>query len=200
MTASPPLPTGDVRKNPHPDICPECHAAGLMESDAAGEVFCGNCRRVLLRRDFRPPPPDDRPEEALPDMAVCAHHPAKRAVAVCAGTGDFICSLCRVDHNGKIYSLQYLDGGGRELPDLAFERYLDRPDRSAFGYLCASLLFCPFLLPAVYYGVRASRLARRDGLFADLAGRTRIAVAHYAPIVALAACIMMLIATISAIA
>src|SRR3712207_1092454 len=79
--------------------CPSCRAP--LDPPAPGRTLCPRCdwrgeaylftAKVLAV---------EAAEAALPDDATCAHHPRKRATAVCAGTGDYVCSLCAVELEG----------------------------------------------------------------------------------------------------
>jgi hypothetical protein len=119
-------------------------------------------------------------EVALPEDATCIHHPRKKATTVCAGTGDYICSLCAVELHGQTYSAQYLATAGKALASKAFDRYLPRPDsRVALALL---LLFIPGLnylfflwIPYGFYNlVQAWRLRKQDDLFRRLVGSGRL--------------------------
>src|SRR5262245_48239980 len=80
-------------------ICPGC--AAVLQPGPEVHVLCPACQWTGQAYLFQPVATRvDLAETALPDDAVCAHHPGKRAVAVCAGTGDFICALCAIDVGG----------------------------------------------------------------------------------------------------
>ena len=83
-------------------------------------------------------------EMALPDDATCIHHPRKKATAVCAGTGDYICSLCAIDLNGKTYSAEYLNSAdNKKVIGDAFDSKLARPDSRIVLYI--ALLIVPYI-------------------------------------------------------
>ncbi|MCC8190229.1 MAG: hypothetical protein LIP77_06265, partial [Planctomycetes bacterium] len=122
------------------------------------------------------PPPEEAPAEpaGLAD-AVCAHHPGKKAVAVCAGTGDFICSLCRVSLEGKDYSVQYLDHGGPEVADAFFAPRLPRPDRVLLLLLVLSpVLSLAAVLLSLPWLIKAMNLRRSHPLFAQVVAPWRV--------------------------
>lgn len=82
-------------------------------------------------------------ETATEEHAVCAHHPEHQAIAVCAGTGNYICALCTVEIDGKTYSVQFLDSPpGQSVVAQRFTSVLPRPDRIVWQML-ASLLILP---------------------------------------------------------
>src|SRR5207248_2157926 len=107
-------------------VCPSCSRefqGPFLGSQAC--AFCGWIGEVYV---FDPLPSTlDRAEQALPEDSVCMHHPSKKATAICAGTGDYICALCAVDLNGQTYSASYLGNAGKEKVGTAFDRYLERP-------------------------------------------------------------------------
>ena len=86
-------------------------------------------------------------ETARMEDAVCANHPTKKAVTVCAGSGDYICALCRVHIGGKDYSVQYLDHGGKPMADQLFAQRLPRPERLGLAMLLLNALSLLFLSP-----------------------------------------------------
>jgi hypothetical protein len=103
--------------------------------------FCNWAGRVY---HFEPPPRrSERPEVAMADDATCANHPSKKAVSICEGTGNYICSLCAVDIDGKTYSVQFLDKQGRQhIAKLAneLEQTQKRPDRVYLLMIALSLI------------------------------------------------------------
>ncbi|MFP4055240.1 MAG: hypothetical protein ACLF0G_00045 [Candidatus Brocadiia bacterium] len=123
----------------------------------------------------------ERPQEALPDDAVCVHHPTKRAVAVCEGSGDYICSLCAVEIDRRTYSAQYLDGVGEQTLQGASQRYLERPDRQLGTCLLLSVVFWPAVVVTIPLGiaklVKAVQLRRKDRVFRRLVARWQVASA-----------------------
>jgi signal peptidase I len=121
---------------------------------------------------------------ALPEDATCLHHPRKKAVAVCAGTGDYVCSLCAIELNGQTYSAEYLNGPGKNLAGKAFDRMLPRPDSQILFYML--LCFVPYLnvifiafafvwIPhAIYLYVKLLRLRRQNEVLARVVGQGRL--------------------------
>jgi len=103
-------------------------------------------------------------------MAVCAHHPDFRAVAICEGSGDFVCALCAAEVGGHPYSVQFLEKAGPDFFDKKFRRALPRPDRKARQWVFIMFLVFPPLLPvavimAIFHLANALRLRRTDALF-----------------------------------
>lgn len=159
--------------------CPGCKT--VLEASAADGQAC-DCPVCLWRgRVWRFDPPEpaiDRPAQALPEDAVCAHHPRKKAEAICAGTGDYICSLCAVTVGGATYSAAYLNRP--EANDqLAgqLEQNLPRPERRIKFLILLSILPCyqvvlapAFLAWGVFEYVRLLRLRQHNPLYARVVG------------------------------
>lgn len=120
---------------------------------------------------------ENKPAEAARmEDAVCANHPTKKAVAICAGTGDYICSLCRVHLNDKDYSVQYLDRGGKPVFDELFAKSLPRPDRMVIVMLLLSAFTLFFLAPIFFLVAtvmlhRASKLRLTNQTYRAVASR-----------------------------
>ena len=158
--------------------CPKCSRRVDPGGVRGAEVRCPYCKwsgRVYL---FSPLVKQvDRQEEAMPSDATCAHHPTKQAEVICAGSGDYICALCKIEIDGIAYSAQYLDKVGRDKLKKAFDRYLERPDRSIKH---AGILFIipwlnllgviawPYL---IYKYVQMMRKRSESRLYARLVGR-----------------------------
>jgi hypothetical protein len=165
--------------------CPGCKTG--LTTDVPGMNRCPTCGWTGEFYMFQPATLSiESAELALPDDATCIHHPRKKATAVCAGTGDYICSLCKVDLHGQTYSAQYLEAGGKEKAAKAFDRKLDRPDSKAALYLALPLipylnfgaaLFGFILLPHGFILLaRARRLRREDPIYFQLISPLRLAV------------------------
>ncbi len=163
--------------------CPQCSAQ--VEPAGESEQSCASCGWKGAVMLFRPVVLTANPAQAaLPDDAACAHHPAKRAVDVCAGTGDYICSLCAIEVEGQTYSAQYLETGGRETIAKAFDRYMPRPDSTValFMLLCFIpivngywMLGMPIWLVLGFKKLfEAGGLRQRDPLFARLVSRASL--------------------------
>jgi hypothetical protein len=166
-------------------VCPSC--AQLLEIREDGPTACPACRWRGEAYLFNPLPITvETAERALPQDATCLHHPTKKAVAVCAGTGDYICSLCAIELNGQVYSASYLSGAGKDKVGKSFERYLERPDSriAMFLMLCfvpvanyvvipTCFLWVPY---SFYLYAKALRLRRTNPLYARVFGTARIIV------------------------
>jgi hypothetical protein len=171
--------------NPSPIYCPGCKMGMIV--DVPGPNRCPTCGWVGDVYTFQPAEiRGESAELALPDDATCIHHPRKKATAVCAGTGDYICSLCSVDVSGQTYSAQYLDAGGKAKAAKAFDRALKRPDSHARSYLLfpfipyVNFLVIPFAFIWLPHGFilvgRARRLRREDPVYARLVSPLRLGV------------------------
>ena len=154
-------------------VCPKCGTTLEKPAETVTSCACGWRGAVYV---FHPLPPEiSVAEHALSDDAVCSNHPNKKAVAICAGTGDYICDLCRVDLRGETYSVQYLDGGGQEKAKEVFANSLARPDRMVFS--CIALSIVTFwggvvLIPiALFYYPRIFKMRRTNPLYRKLVGR-----------------------------
>src|SRR4051812_44560983 len=114
-------------------VCPGCSVR--LTPETSGATRCPHCKWRGDAYLFAPKPLDvSQAEMALPEDAACLHHPRKKATAVCAGTGDYICALCAVEIEGQTFSAAFLDKGGKEKAKKAFDRTLPRPDRHVYTY------------------------------------------------------------------
>jgi hypothetical protein len=190
MTSNPaftilPLPPAAVPGEPRLRICPGC--AQLLEIGRDGPVECPVCHWRGETYVFNPLPVTvEAAQRALPQDAVCLHHPTKKAVAVCAGTGDYICALCAIDLNGQVYSASYLGGAGKDKVGKSFELYLERPDARIATLL--KLSFVPvlnyvvlpmslFWIPYCFYlYAKALRLRGTNPLYARVFGTVSVIV------------------------
>lgn len=145
--------------------CPKCGPRIVPQSPDRADVTCPHCGwkgRAYLFKPVRPPVVEA--VEAIPEDATCAHHPAKRAVAVCEGTGNYICSLCLVELDGKKYSVQYVDSHGTKALGETFVRRLERPDykMAMFIVLLLTFIAAPVFAPFVFYYVYKMRKFRKE--------------------------------------
>lgn len=163
--------------------CPSCRSA--LEPVSEGPTQCPACNWRGEAYFFTPLAVNVAAAEvALPDDATCIHHPRKKANAICAGTGDYICTLCEVQINGQSYSAEYLNTAGKEKIGKAFDRYLPRPDSQVLLYLL--LVFVPgvnyIIVPFAFIWIphsfflyrKALRLRRENPLFARVVGTGRL--------------------------
>ncbi len=87
--------------------CPLCHRALRHETLRTGEQTCPACNGLFEAIRFDPVEarvvvPDlagTGPEGAAP----CTRHARNQAEVACARCGQFMCSLCRIDSDGKTY-------------------------------------------------------------------------------------------------
>jgi hypothetical protein len=90
--------------------CPKCKSALAPTTAPITEMTaCHGCRRPTWARTFpafsATVPKEQASESAvLSDEATCLHHPQKKATAICAVTGHFVCQLCCIEVDGKTYS------------------------------------------------------------------------------------------------
>jgi len=128
-------------------ICPQCS----FESDSiAGELItcgCGSQHRAMV---FMPTPikSEGRAQVAINDDVTCIHHPSKKAVAVCDGTGDYICSLCAVTVGNQTFSADYLSKHKQTSTLNAHNNTLPRPDR-----MVTLLIFLGLLTGSCTFGI-----------------------------------------------
>ncbi|HEY1684667.1 MAG TPA: hypothetical protein VGG19_07895 [Tepidisphaeraceae bacterium] len=168
--------------------CPRCGTMLALAAPNQSHTNCPACRwsgQVYL---FSHLPLDVKTaESALPEDAACAHHPSKKATAICAGTGDYICSLCTIELNGQPYSAEYLNHGGKETLGKAFTRTLPRPDSQIRLYLVAAIIipyvnfvlwiFAFLWIPHAFILYRrALRMRREDKLFSRVMSSMSVVV------------------------
>ena len=148
--------------------CPKCRERLFVEG--SGPADCPKCEwngEVYILKALKERAETAR--DALPEKAVCVHHPTKQATAICEGTGDYICALCAVEMDGKIFSAEYLSRAGKGAMEKTYSRFLDRPDTNVTYLMAASVLIWPlaplFLPFAVLRYVQAIRLRGTDPIF-----------------------------------
>lgn len=160
--------------------CPRCTM--ILEPGSVARTRCPHCGWRGEAHLFRPLVPRvEKAADALPDDAVCTHHPTKRAVAICEGTGDYICALCAIELDGKTYSPQYFSKLGKKKPATSFDRYLNRPDHMVRMLLLLTLLTCGwgglvFVPWAVYCFFKIIRQRNEDPMYRRLVGGVGLAV------------------------
>lgn len=153
--------------------CPECKSTQIQ--DQGESLKCRSCGWAGMIYECHPRHEDSAPAEtARMEDAVCANHTGKKAIAICAGTGDYICSLCRVHLNGQDYSVQYLDRGGKQIAAQTFTQKLLRPDRMVIVMLFCSIIIgigilAPFFFAYSTVSLRRALAARKeDAIFAKV--------------------------------
>lgn len=159
---------------------PPCPIAGCREMlRRVGERW--KCPRhpetPFAIEEFTPIPLQiSQADAATEEHALCAHHPEHRAGAICAGTGNYICSLCTVEIDGNTYSVQFLDSpAGRSVVAGRFTSVLPRPDRMVWHMLaCFLIVPITFVMLFSFFiwvpiglvnWIRALRLRRRSALY-----------------------------------
>jgi hypothetical protein len=76
----------------------------LATADVAVCTSCGSRNTVrVFPALFAAPAAPAVPEVARDGEAACFDHPAKRAVAACHQCGRFVCLLCSVEFEGKVW-------------------------------------------------------------------------------------------------
>jgi hypothetical protein len=87
--------------------CPRCSRPLRHETLQSGQQACPACNGLFEAVRFDPV----EPRKVVPEIAgvgpegsaPCARHARNRAEAACARCGQFICSLCKIDADGKVY-------------------------------------------------------------------------------------------------
>ncbi|MDH5638041.1 MAG: hypothetical protein OEZ04_06080, partial [Nitrospinota bacterium] len=159
--------------------CPSC--SERLFTDTSGPTACPSCGwrgQIHILKALREK--TENAGAATPDMAVCAIHPTKQAVATCAGTGDYICSLCAVEVDGDIFSASYLSKAGRKNVAKSYARRLDRPDGAMTFWILLTLFIIilgPVFIPlAIHSYTKAWKLRKNDELFRRIFSRLEIGV------------------------
>lgn len=160
--------------------CPRCGAA--LDDSPGIPTACPKCRwRGRLYRYNPPPRRAQTSELAFEGQATCAHHPDKQATAICTGTGDYICPLCAVEIDGRVYAAQYIDRVGLKTIDSGAAPELGRPDRMIHSWFVLSVLFV--LLSPMFFGLSIYSLIRmfaqrsKDPFYRRLVYRSRVITA-----------------------
>jgi hypothetical protein len=165
--------------------CPSCLTT--LSSLAQGDTSCPRCGWKGEVFTFSPSELQiEAAEAALPDEATCINHPSKKATTVCAGTGDYICSLCAIEVKGQTYSAQYIDTTGADNLKAAFKQTYSRPDRRINLFLISVLIpgvnyvTVPFAFLWIPYCFvlyrRAMKMRREDPLFEQLMGTSYVVI------------------------
>jgi hypothetical protein len=161
--------------------CPRCGAPLLVELIAAGQQRCVACTRVFEAMPFFPP--DVRVvvqgiAEAGPAGAVpCAQHGGNAAIANCSRCGVFMCSLCRVQIDGRELCPACYDRLAAEgaLPSVRSHVRNYRGMALFVGLAGCWMYFLSLLTgpAAIYLAIQAQRQRRRlqepDGLLTVIA-------------------------------
>ena len=166
--------------------CPGCHAwlPARQTIGDEGRIVCSGCGWRGDTFFFSPIPIDvEQAQTALPDEAACVNHPTKKAVHTCAGTGDYICSLCAVEIADQIFSASYVDQHGETALKTHFDTKLDRPDRLLMLVMLMGLIFSWALIGALaipiapFFWWRMAKRRNHHELYAKLFSQTNIIIA-----------------------
>lgn len=163
--------------------CPRCRVRLQQTEDGAVSCRCGWAGTVQHFQPVRRPVEQAR--AALGEEAVCAHHPDKQAVAICEGTGDYICALCAVRLGERTYSVQHINRVGAEGLGDQLTRTLPRPDRmltwmwigGLVTWLCYGVTAMIAASVAILYYVKMFMRRRDDALYREMLSPMRIALA-----------------------
>lgn len=135
-----------------PEIaCPVCHRMKFsLRSPGRGEQVCpcSKKKRILFHRF-----PAYEREVVLPASAetgwvegesTCFHHPDRKAVAVCADCGIFVCGLCEVQEKGVSLCLSCFTK--RQATDLQADASKSGAKRMVYDDLALMLALLPMVL------------------------------------------------------
>ncbi len=129
-------------------FCPTCNSA-LPERffrHPSVQGSCAGCATdlsvTLFPALFRPRGKIDAPSLLSAEgEASCYEHPGKRAVALCNKCGRFLCALCEVEVDAKIWCPSCLVSGDSGGPIQALQK-----QRTLFDSIALALATLPFLL------------------------------------------------------
>jgi hypothetical protein len=87
--------------------CPRCHRPLRHETLQSGQQACPACNGLFEAVRFDPV----EPRKILPEIAgvgpegaaPCARHARNQAEAACARCGQFMCALCKIEAEGKVF-------------------------------------------------------------------------------------------------
>ncbi len=129
-------------------FCPNCNGAlpGRFFRHASVEGSCSTCATeisvTLFPALFRPSAKiDPQSLSTAEGEAGCYEHANKRAVALCNKCGRFLCALCEVEVDGKVWCPSCLIPGGSSTTIQALEK-----QRTLFDSIALALAIFPFLL------------------------------------------------------
>jgi hypothetical protein len=150
--------------------CPRCEETLPGSSlPARGEHTCPGCQTPFQFARFEPPVMTSAAPRTLAATsgASCARHARNAAVATCEHCGAFMCSLCKIDADGKALCAACYDRLGK-AGQLADARSSYRNfSRIALHLVIGSLIMWPLgpvLVPlAIILGVKGLRQSSRMG-------------------------------------
>jgi uncharacterized paraquat-inducible protein A len=151
--------------------CPSCKTPFRHDTLKTGTRACPRCNIQFELVVFDPVEARVAVAEmaglTVESAAPCATHSRNQAVAACEHCGKFMCELCKIDADRKVYCpgcFERLSAGGELASSVThFKNYE--------GLALASILICWLFMPAaliavpmgIYYCIRGlSEKARRD--------------------------------------
>lgn len=154
--------------------CPWCDRPIAHERFRDGVTLCPSCSKAFEAVRFDPLEPR---AAAVADVAAaapgenipCAKHARNKAVAACARCGQFMCELCRIDADGKIYCPGCYERLTAEAALASGVTRIKNYPGMASALLLFGLLFSfgglPIGIGAAYYCIRglADDKARQEG-------------------------------------
>lgn len=126
---------------PYEFVCRDCRTS--LQVAQPGAILCPNCgwKGEFYAFPDAIPLEINQPENALPENAVCLHHPNKKAMHTCSATGDYICALCAIELDGAVYGVEYLNStAGRQKIREIYKCILKRPDRIILVYFITLII------------------------------------------------------------
>ncbi len=146
--------------------CPRCNRPLPGGETGSGMQTCPFCRGVFEAERFAPPETrvvvPQVSESGPGGAASCAYHARNAAVATCERCGSFICALCRMDVEGKVYCPACFERLTSELAlPGAITKFRDY-GLVAQSWAASGLFFAPLGLLAVGYGVKALKQKRKE--------------------------------------
>jgi hypothetical protein len=142
------IPLTDASLTPATVFCSGCGAPlGGTFFNSGKEFRCGRCGAKLsvevFPALFQQPQVQSGERLSSTEEASCFYHPQKKAAAICASCGRFLCTLCETDFAGKCLCPSCIDRGrsGETMEELVTHRAL--PDSMALSLAILPMLFFP---------------------------------------------------------
>lgn len=134
--------------------CPSCHKPIQWQSvspDGSVDGECPSCESPLYGTLF--PKLHGEPERRVPTgsdlpaaKAACYNHPAKEAVAACDQCGRFLCALCELPVEGKLYCPSCMEKMDQEGHLRMFKRRETRHDSVSLALAFLPLIIWPLTI------------------------------------------------------
>lgn len=156
--------------------CGACRADLPQSVYALGAGECAACGAPFVLQVFPAAlaPPAGKDAAAPPAMegeSACYYHPSKKAEAVCAASGAFLCRLCAIEVGGQVLSPQAVEEAVRNKALPQFESDRPRYKQQALFAGLVGLAFCLVPLVGTVLGAGAIGLAlwgrRKRGCLLD---------------------------------